>query len=257
MRALQRSAIKCHREEMGLEANRRSRRTDCRTSHSDTTHLREARFFPRRHPMPDSRRREPRPAWRSTATALRHTLAWHRTDQRQTGGRCLRDVRVRSRKKLLNRLRQLLTQARLDDVDDKLDQYRISEEGLDVLPGPPHQVVSGFPSTGYLSYRFTMPKELSLVAEGHPAEARKAIYAALPAALDTAFPGKEYKAVAAVYARNEVREVHYHAHVLVGKFAKDTARSRVFSLNSAGGGNSGRRGWALSRRPGRRGWTRN
>ncbi len=41
-------------------------------------------------------------------------------------------------------------------------------------------------------------------------------------------------------ARNEVGEVHYHAHVLIGKFAKDAARGRVFSLNSASGGNSGK-----------------
>jgi hypothetical protein len=95
-------------------------------------------------------------------------------------------------------------------------------------------------STGYLSYTFTMPKELSLVAEGHPIKSRQAMYAALQATLDRAFAGKEYRAVAAVHARNEAGEVHYHAHVLIGKFARDTARQRVFSLNSRSGGNTGK-----------------
>jgi hypothetical protein len=95
-------------------------------------------------------------------------------------------------------------------------------------------------STGYLSYTFTMPKELSLVAEGHPIMARMAMYAALQSTLDAAFPGMEYKAVAAVHARNEAGEVHYHAHVLIGKFAMDRVRRRLFSLNSRSGGNTGK-----------------
>ena len=95
-------------------------------------------------------------------------------------------------------------------------------------------------STGYLSYTFTMPKELSLVAEGHPIRARMAMYAAVQSALDAAFPGMEYRAVATVHARNEAGEVHYHAHVLIGKFARDAARGRVYSLNSRSGGNTGK-----------------
>jgi hypothetical protein len=94
--------------------------------------------------------------------------------------------------------------------------------------------------TGYLSYTFTMPKEVSLLAEGHRVRARQAMYAALQAALDSAFPNKSYKAVATVHARNESGEVHYHAHVLIGKFARDTVRGRVYSLNSRAGGNTGR-----------------
>ena len=69
-----------------------------------------------------------------------------------------------------------------------------------------------------------------------------AMYAALQSALDAAFPGKEYRAVAAVHARNEAGEVHYHAHVLIGKFARDTARGRVFSLNSRAGATRARPG---------------
>jgi hypothetical protein len=66
------------------------------------------------------------------------------------------------------------------------------------------------------------------------------MYAAVQAALDTAFVGKEYAAVTAVHARNEAGEVHYHAHVLIGKFARDTARRRFYSLNSRSGGNTGK-----------------
>jgi hypothetical protein len=94
--------------------------------------------------------------------------------------------------------------------------------------------------TGYLSYTFTMPKEVSLLAEGHPREARQAIYAALQATLEAAFSGMRYKAVTTVHARNEAGEVHYHAHVLIGKFAFDPARRREYSLNSAAGGNTGK-----------------
>jgi hypothetical protein len=94
--------------------------------------------------------------------------------------------------------------------------------------------------TGYLSYTFTMPKELSLLAEGHPARARQAMYAALQATLNAAFPNKSLKAVATVHARNEAGEVHYHAHVLIGKFARDVVLRRVYSLNSRSGGNTGK-----------------
>ena len=68
----------------------------------------------------------------------------------------------------------------------------------------------------------------------------EAMYAALQSSLDTAFAGKEYRAVTAIHARNEAGEVHYHAHVLIGKFARDSARGRVFSLNSRSGGNTGK-----------------
>jgi hypothetical protein len=95
-------------------------------------------------------------------------------------------------------------------------------------------------STGYLSWTFTMPKELSLFAEGHREQAREAMYAGIQAALDAAFPDKDYKAVTAIHTRNEAGEVHFHAHVLIGKFARDRARGRVYSLNSASGGNTGR-----------------
>jgi hypothetical protein len=94
-------------------------------------------------------------------------------------------------------------------------------------------------TTGYLSYTFTIPKEISVVAEGHPRKAREAIYAALDKTLTAAFPGKAIKAVTTVHARNEAGEVHYHAHVLIGKFAVDQARRRLFSLNSASSGNTG------------------
>jgi hypothetical protein len=95
-------------------------------------------------------------------------------------------------------------------------------------------------TTGYLSYTFTLPKELSLVAEGHPQSSRQAMYAAVQVALDAAFPGKDYKAVTAIHTRNEAGEVHYHAHVLIGKFAQDPVSGRTYSLNSRSGGNTGK-----------------
>ena len=70
--------------------------------------------------------------------------------------------------------------------------------------------------------------------------ARQAICAALQATLDAAFPNKSLKAVATVHARNESGEVHYHAHVLIGKFARDVVRRPVYSLNSRSGGNTGK-----------------
>jgi hypothetical protein len=53
-------------------------------------------------------------------------------------------------------------------------------------------------STGCFSWTFTMPKELSLFAEGHREQATQAMYAAIQAALDAPFPGKDYKAVTAI-----------------------------------------------------------
>ena len=90
---------------------------------------------------------------------------------------------------------------------------------------------------GYKSITFTLPKEVSLFAEGHREKAREAMNAAVGAALDRAFPGMAYAAVAAIHTRNEAGEIHYHAHVLVGKFAVERATGRVLSLNGKRGGN--------------------
>ena len=60
-------------------------------------------------------------------------------------------------------------------------------------------------------------------------------------ALDRIYADKDYVAVAAIHTRNESGEIHYHAHVLVGKFAVDRASGKVRSLNSAAGGNTGHR----------------
>src|SRR6185295_5977107 len=57
-------------------------------------------------------------------------------------------------------------------------------------------------------------------------------------ALARGFPGKDVAAVAAIHTRNEVGEIHFHAHVLVAKFAFDRARRRMVSLNSQAGGNT-------------------
>jgi hypothetical protein len=96
-------------------------------------------------------------------------------------------------------------------------------------------------STGYKSFTFTLPKEISLVAEGHREGAKAAMYAGAREALAHAFPGKEIAAVAAIHTRNEAGEIHFHAHVLVAKFARDLASRRMVSLNSTAGGNSASR----------------
>ncbi len=91
--------------------------------------------------------------------------------------------------------------------------------------------------TGYKSFTFTIPKEVSLYAEGHRDDARAAMYAAAGQALERAFPGKDYTAVAAIHTRNESGEIHHHVHVLVGKFARDRDTGKTVSLNSIRGGN--------------------
>jgi hypothetical protein len=95
-------------------------------------------------------------------------------------------------------------------------------------------------TTGYKSITLTVPKEVSLFAEGHREEAKAAINAAVKNALDRAFPGFRYSAVAAIHTRNQVGEIHYHVHVLVAKFAKQVGTEKTFSLSSKGGGNTGR-----------------
>jgi hypothetical protein len=95
--------------------------------------------------------------------------------------------------------------------------------------------------TGYKSFTFTVPKEVSLFAEGHREQAKEAMYAAVRQALDRTFAGKDYAGVAAIHTRNEAGEIHYHVHVLVGKFALNRETGRVVSLCSAAGGDTGRR----------------
>ena len=92
-------------------------------------------------------------------------------------------------------------------------------------------------TVGYKSITFTLPKEVSLFAEGHREKAREAMNAAVGAALGRTFPGLAYTAVGAIHTRNEVGEIHYHAHVLVGKFALEPATDRILSLNGKRGGN--------------------
>ena len=96
-------------------------------------------------------------------------------------------------------------------------------------------------TTGYKSITLTLPKEVSLYAEGHREESKAAINAAIQQALDRAFAGYRYSAVAAIHTRNQTAEIHYHAHVLVGKFAQKVETGRTFSLSSKGGGNTGRK----------------
>jgi hypothetical protein len=75
------------------------------------------------------------------------------------------------------------------------------------------------------------------------------MYAGVREALARGFAGKDVAAVAAIHNRNEAGEIHFHAHVLVGKFAYCRTTCRMLSLNSQAGGNSGarvhdlKRGW--------------
>jgi hypothetical protein len=94
-------------------------------------------------------------------------------------------------------------------------------------------------SLGYKSITLTLPKEVSLYADSHRKEALAAMAAALPNTLDSTFPGFRYWAVAAIHTRSRSHEVHYYAHVLVGKFAQKVDTGKTFSLNSASSGNSG------------------
>lgn len=84
-----------------------------------------------------------------------------------------------------------------------------------------------------------VPKELSLYSEAHRARAIEALAAAVSHALDRAFPGLRYSAVAAIHTRNRSHEVHYYAHVLVGKVAQQVGTGRSVSLNGKAAGNSG------------------
>jgi hypothetical protein len=62
---------------------------------------------------------------------------------------------------------------------------------------------------GYKSITLTLPKEVSLYAEKHRAEALAAMTAAVPSALERAFAGFHYSAVAAVHTRNRDGQIHY------------------------------------------------
>jgi hypothetical protein len=97
-------------------------------------------------------------------------------------------------------------------------------------------------TTGSKSMTFTVPKEVSLFAEGYREEgASRAINPAVGSRHSTAFGDKDEVAVAVIHTRKECVGIHCHAHVLVGKFAVDRASGKVRSLNSKASGNWGHR----------------
>src|SRR5664279_5808055 len=114
----------------------------------------------------------------------------------------------------------------------ELDEKKLAERFEDSCQ--PYHSLRG--TTGYKSITLTVPKEVSLYAEGHREEAKTAINAAIQKALDRAFPGFRFSAVAAIHTRNQAGEIHFHAHVLVGKFAEQVATGRTYSLGSKAGG---------------------
>jgi hypothetical protein len=109
----------------------------------------------------------------------------------------------------------------------------------------PWQVRRG--TAGYKSFTLTLPKEVSLLAEGHRQKAKTIMCDAAEATLADAFPDLDLSAVGAIHTRNEAGEVHFHMHLLVAKFARHRATDRYVSLNSKAGGNDGRRIWNLKR----------
>jgi hypothetical protein len=100
---------------------------------------------------------------------------------------------------------------------------------------------------GYKSFTLTLPKEVSLFAEGHRQAAKAVMCDAAAATLEDAFPGLDVSAVGAIHTRSESGEVHFHMHLLVAKFARHRTTDRMVSINSQAGGNTGRRIWELKR----------
>jgi hypothetical protein len=100
---------------------------------------------------------------------------------------------------------------------------------------------------GYKSFTLTLPKEVSLLAEGHRQSAKELMCDAAAAMLEEAFCGLDLSAVGAIHTRNEAGEVHFHMHLLVAKFARAQATNRMVSVNSKAGGNTGHRIWDIKR----------
>lgn len=130
---------------------------------------------------------------------------------------------------------------RLKGIEDQAVLRDVFEDSCK----PSYQSAVKGGTTGYKSIVATLPKEASLYAEGHPEEAKAAMYAAAGAMLEKAFPGRDITAVAAIHTRNENGEIHYHIHILVGKFARDPENGKSYSLNSVRGGNTPERVSAL------------
>jgi hypothetical protein len=130
---------------------------------------------------------------------------------------------------------------RLKGIEDQAVLRDVFEDSCK----PSYQSAVKGGTTGYKSIVATLPKEASLYAEGHPEEAKAAMYAAAGAMLEKAFPGRDITAVAAIHTRNENGEIHYHIHILVGKFARDLENGKSYSLNSVRGGNTPERVSAL------------
>jgi hypothetical protein len=85
------------------------------------------------------------------------------------------------------------------ELAGELDEKRLAE-GFEESCLPYHDIRG---TTGYKSITLTVPKEVSLYAEGHREEAKAAINAAIKQALDRAFPGFRFSAVAAIHTRNQ------------------------------------------------------
>lgn len=102
------------------------------------------------------------------------------------------------------------------------------------------------PTPGYISWVATPPKEVSLFCATNPDASRrvfqKAVDRALAGIMRESF-GEEirFSAVSAIHTRNANGEVHYHAHVLISKFAESADKVKEdlnpngrFSLSARG-----------------------
>ncbi len=95
---------------------------------------------------------------------------------------------------------------------------------------PTHHALA---TIGCKTLMLTIPKEVSLYAEGHRQEAKAALSSATATALERMLRGLSYAAVAGIHTRNSFGEIHYHAHVLVGKFARHIASGCTVTLNNS------------------------
>jgi len=87
---------------------------------------------------------------------------------------------------------------------------------------------------GYKSITLTVPKNLTGLCETDKNKTREAITAAINSMLPQTYEGKQLWAVSAMHTRNKAGELHYHVHLLIAKFIKDTETGKFHSINYDG-----------------------
>jgi hypothetical protein len=117
----------------------------------------------------------------------------------------------------------------LGELAGELDQERLAQR-FESSCRPTHHALA---TIGCKSLTLTVPKEVSLYAEGHREEARAALHGAAKTAVGRLLRGLSYAGVTGIHTRNQLGEIHYHAHVLVGKFARHVATGCTVTLNNS------------------------